>query len=31
MTERHTDVLLWKDKGWKSVLTHETKIEEPSK
>lgn len=25
--ERQTDVLLWKDGGWKSVLTHETKIE----
>lgn len=27
VTERQTDVLLWKDGGWKCVLTHETKIE----
>lgn len=26
VTERQTDVLLWKDGSWKSVLTHETKI-----
>ena len=26
VTERQTDVLVWKDAGWKSVLTHETKI-----
>jgi ketosteroid isomerase-like protein len=26
VTERQTDVLLWKDGGWKCVLTHETKI-----
>jgi ketosteroid isomerase-like protein len=26
VTERQTDVLLWKDGAWKSVLTHETKI-----
>lgn len=26
VTERQTDVLVWKDGGWKSVLTHETKI-----
>jgi ketosteroid isomerase-like protein len=26
VAERQTDVLLWKDGGWKSVLTHETKI-----
>jgi ketosteroid isomerase-like protein len=26
--ERQTDVLKWKDGGWKSVLTHETKIKE---
>jgi len=30
VTERHTDVLFWKD-GWKSILTQETKIEDPSK
>lgn len=24
--ERQTDVLVWKDGAWKSVLTHETKI-----
>jgi hypothetical protein len=24
--ERQTDVWLWKDAGWKCVLTHETKI-----
>lgn len=29
VTERQTDILLWKDGGWKSVLTHETKIEKP--
>jgi hypothetical protein len=28
VAERQTDVLLWKDGGWKSVLTHETKINE---
>jgi ketosteroid isomerase-like protein len=27
VTERQTDVLVWKDGGWKSVLTHETKIQ----
>ena len=27
VTERQTDVLVWKGGGWKSVLTHETKIE----
>ena len=26
VTERQTDVWLWKDGGWKCVLTHETKI-----
>jgi hypothetical protein len=26
ITERQTDVLLWAHGGWKSVLTHETKI-----
>ncbi|HXW91015.1 MAG TPA: nuclear transport factor 2 family protein [Terriglobales bacterium] len=26
VAERQTDVLIWKDGGWKSVLTHETKI-----
>lgn len=26
--ERQTDVLVWKDGGWKSVLTHETQIRE---
>ena len=25
--ERQTDVLVWKDGAWKSVLTHETKID----
>jgi ketosteroid isomerase-like protein len=25
--ERQTDVLVWKDGDWKSVLTHETKIQ----
>jgi ketosteroid isomerase-like protein len=24
--ERQTDVLIWRDGGWKSVLTHETEI-----
>lgn len=28
VTERQTDVLLWKDGAWKSVLTHETKVDE---
>jgi ketosteroid isomerase-like protein len=28
VTERQTDVLIWKDGAWKSVLTHETKIQE---
>lgn len=27
VTERQTDILVWKDGGWKSVLTHETKIQ----
>jgi len=27
VTERQTDVLVWKDGNWKSVLTHETKIQ----
>jgi len=27
VTERQTDVLVWRDGGWKSVLTHETKIQ----
>ena len=27
VTERQTDVLLWQEGAWKSVLTHETKIE----
>jgi ketosteroid isomerase-like protein len=27
VTGRQTDVLVWKDGGWKSVLTHETKIQ----
>jgi ketosteroid isomerase-like protein len=27
VTERQTDVLVWKDGGWKCVLTHETKIQ----
>jgi ketosteroid isomerase-like protein len=27
VTERQTDVLVWKDGDWKSVLTHETKIQ----
>jgi ketosteroid isomerase-like protein len=27
VAERQTDVLVWQDGGWKSVLTHETKIE----
>ena len=27
VTERQTDVLLWKDGGWKCVLTDETKIQ----
>lgn len=26
--ERQTDVLIWQDGGWKSVLTHETQIRE---
>lgn len=26
--ERQTDVLVWKDSGWQSVLTHETQIRE---
>ena len=31
VTEHQTDLLLWKDNSWKSVLIHETKIEDPSK
>ena len=27
VTERQTDVLVWKNGGWKSILTHETKIQ----
>lgn len=27
VTERQSDVLVWKDGDWKSVLTHETKIQ----
>ena len=27
VTERQTDVLVWKDGSWKSVLTHETKVQ----
>jgi ketosteroid isomerase-like protein len=27
VTERQTDVLVWKDGAWKSVLTHETKVQ----
>jgi ketosteroid isomerase-like protein len=27
VSERQTDVLVWKDGNWKSVLTHETKIQ----
>lgn len=27
VTERQTDVLVWRDSGWKCVLTHETKIQ----
>ncbi len=27
--ERQTDVLVWKDGAWKSVLMHETKLEQP--
>jgi ketosteroid isomerase-like protein len=27
VTERQTDVLVWKEGAWKSVLTHETKIQ----
>jgi hypothetical protein len=26
VAERQTDVLVWRDGGWKSVLTHETEI-----
>jgi ketosteroid isomerase-like protein len=26
VVERQTDILIWKDNVWKSVLTHETKI-----
>ena len=29
VAERQTDVLVWKDGAWKSVLTHETKIDKP--
>jgi ketosteroid isomerase-like protein len=29
VTERQTDVLVWKDGAWKSVLTHETKVPVP--
>ena len=28
VTEQQTDVLVWHSGGWKSVLTHETKIQE---
>jgi len=28
VTERQTDVLIWRDGRWKSVLTHETEIRE---
>ena len=31
VTKRRTDLLLWKNNGWKSILSHETKSEDPSK